>query len=225
MALILSAKSARLAPRDSRTTCPLPRGTWTPPMVGACMLSNSWRRCFFDFLVRATAAAGPPEGALGPPRAAAAAARTCRAATAAAGAGRAPGPPPAPGRRRHYAVLRRHRGHHRPAAGAGASTAGAAGTATATRAAGTATARAGRAGRDGMFIGLGRGPPGRGQRTRRDAGRRPSGPTGTTGAAGTAACGDGDRRSRPGLGLRWPGLAGNGTLGPGRGRRAHTGRG
>ena len=41
LAPILSAKSASEAPRESRTTWPLPRGTCTPPIVGACMLSNS----------------------------------------------------------------------------------------------------------------------------------------------------------------------------------------
>jgi hypothetical protein len=38
---ILSAKSVSDAPRDRRMTWPLPRGTDTPPIDGACMLSNS----------------------------------------------------------------------------------------------------------------------------------------------------------------------------------------
>src|SRR6266568_3938853 len=46
LASIFSAKSTRDAPRGRRRTSPLPRGTCTPPIGGACMLSNSWRRCF-----------------------------------------------------------------------------------------------------------------------------------------------------------------------------------
>src|SRR5262249_62136294 len=49
---VLSAKSLSEAPLDSLMTWPLPRGIDTPPMDGACILSNSWRRCFFDFLPR-----------------------------------------------------------------------------------------------------------------------------------------------------------------------------
>jgi hypothetical protein len=42
LAPILSAKSVRDAPRARRTTVvPSPRGTCTPPIDGACMLSNS----------------------------------------------------------------------------------------------------------------------------------------------------------------------------------------
>src|SRR6266704_1631399 len=97
LAPILSAKSARLAPRLSRTTWPLPRGTCTPPIVGACMLSNSWRRCFFDLRPRDGRPPGrpkapwvplrprPPPGRGGPPPA------------PARGAPPPPGPPP-PGR-------------------------------------------------------------------------------------------------------------------------------
>ena len=41
LASILSAKSDSEEPRASRTTAPLPRGSATPPIDGACMLSNS----------------------------------------------------------------------------------------------------------------------------------------------------------------------------------------
>jgi hypothetical protein len=42
LALIFSAKSVSDAPRRSRTIVePSPRGTCTPPGMGACMLSNS----------------------------------------------------------------------------------------------------------------------------------------------------------------------------------------
>ena len=49
---ILSAKSLSDAPRDSRMAWPLPRGICTPPIAGACMLSNSWRRCLRDLRPR-----------------------------------------------------------------------------------------------------------------------------------------------------------------------------
>ena len=59
------------------------------------------------------------------------------------------------------------------------------------------------AGRDGMFIGLGRGPPGRGRRTRRAAGRRPTRRADQARRA-RGRRRDVDRRSRPGLRPRWP---------------------
>src|SRR5438067_4217441 len=157
LAPILSAKSASEAPRDSRTTWPLPRGTCTPPIVGACMLSNSWRRCFFDFRPRDGRPPGrpkapwvplrprpPPPGRGGPPPAPA------RGAPPPPGppppgrgpppppGPRPPPPPPPPGR-----VPAPAPGPPRPPPGP------------------PRPAPDG-AGRDGMFIGLGRGPPGRG---------------------------------------------------------------
>ena len=59
MASIFSAKSDSDAPRGSRRTSPLPRGTCTPPIDGADMLSNSCRRCF---LLLRPAPAGRPRG-------------------------------------------------------------------------------------------------------------------------------------------------------------------
>ena len=52
LASIFSAKSVSDAPRGSRTISPSPRGTCTPPIVGACRLSNSWRRCLRDLRPR-----------------------------------------------------------------------------------------------------------------------------------------------------------------------------
>src|SRR6266700_3299855 len=236
LAPILSAKSASDAPRDSRTTWPLPRGTCTPPIVGACMLSNSWRRCFFDFRPRDGRPPGrpkapwvplrprPPPGRGGPPPA------PVRGAPApgpppARGAPppgpRPPPPPPGPPGR----VPAPEPGPPRPPPGP------------------LRPAPDG-AGREGMFIGLGRGPPGRGppgppgrgppsdmpgRPGPRPAGRGPPGPPGPAGPAGPPAEGPG-RPDWPGAPGPW-GLAGgadpmpvavelNGLLpglGPGRG--------
>ncbi len=220
LAPILSAKSASEAPRESRTTWPLPRGTCTPPIVGACMLSNSWRRCFFDLRPRDGRPPGrpkapwvplrprPPPGRGGPPPAPA------RGAPPPPGppppgrgpppppGPRPPPPPPPPGR-----VPAPAPGPPRPAPGP------------------PRPAPEG-AGREGMFIGLGRGPPGRGPENPpgrgppsdvpdpwgrpgpRPPGRGPGEPAGTARRAGTAPLA---RRGR--------------TLGPGRRRRTHAGRG
>ena len=53
LALILSAKSVSEEPRRTRiTVVPSPRGTVTPPMVGACICSNSWRLARLDLRPR-----------------------------------------------------------------------------------------------------------------------------------------------------------------------------
>src|SRR5206468_3967284 len=56
LASIFSAKSDSDAPRGRRRTSPLPRGTCTPPIDGADMLSNSALRCFLLLRPRT----GPP---------------------------------------------------------------------------------------------------------------------------------------------------------------------
>src|SRR5437867_1625445 len=172
LAPILSAKSLSDAPRDSRTTWPLPRGTWTPPIVGACMLSNSWRRCFFDLRPRDGRPPGRPKAPWVPLR-----------PRPPPGRG---GPPPAPARGAPPPP--------RPAPDG--------------------------AGREGMFIGLGRGPPGRGPPNPpgrgppsdtpdpwgrpgpRPPGRGPPGPPGPPGAPGPPPAGPG-RPSRPGTAGPW----------------------
>src|SRR5580693_2828242 len=74
---ILSAKSLSDAPRDSRIVWPFPRGIDTPPIDGACMLSNSWRRALRDLRAREGRPPGRPNAPWVPLR---------------------PRPPPPPGR-------------------------------------------------------------------------------------------------------------------------------
>src|SRR5690606_14721158 len=52
----------------SRIDCPLPRGTWTPPTDGACMLSNSWRLCLRDLRPLLGRPPGRPNAPAVPPR-------------------------------------------------------------------------------------------------------------------------------------------------------------
>src|SRR5690606_16506063 len=69
LAPILSAKSAREAPRGRRIVLPPPRGTCTPPIAGACMLSNSCRLCRLDLRPRVGRPPGRPKApAVPPPR-------------------------------------------------------------------------------------------------------------------------------------------------------------
>ncbi len=137
-------------------TWPLPRGICTPPIAGACMLSNSWRRCFFDLRPRDGRPPGRPNAPAVPLRP-----RPPGPGRAGAMPGRAP-PPPPPGRRAGRRVRRRDRPgrraecrrDHRRRARRGRR-----------RAAGTARPwpkPRPPPGRGGMLLGLGRGPAGRG---------------------------------------------------------------
>ena len=144
------SRSARSRGRSRTTVVPSPRGTETPPSEGAAMLSNSWRRCFFDFRPRRGRAAGAPEGTRG--------AATTRTATAADRRSRRH----RGGRHRERHRRRSHRRRHRDRRTTSA--AGTTRTASAGRSTGTAAAGGGRptpgAGRAGIMPGFGRGPPG-----------------------------------------------------------------
>ena len=164
LAPILSAKSTATRRAAGGRPAPLPRGTCTPPIVGACMLSNSWRRCRLDLRPGPD---GHRDGRRHPPcrrrghghrhRDGRRSRRHRDDRPPAPRRGRPakppppgrPPPPPPPGRPPPP-----------PAAGT---------TATGTAAGHRPAAGAGR-GRPGIIIGLGRGPPGRGHR--RTAGTR-----------------------------------------------------
>ena len=221
------------APRVSRTTWPLAtrdlhaadrRGLHVVELLPPLLLRLP--------APRRRAPAGTPEGALG-----AAAARGRRHPDAPGHRHRRPrlagppGPPPAPGAPppvRGPAPTPPRAPPPPPPPGR-VPAAATAGPAAAARTTGAAAARSPdrAAGRDGMFIGLGRGPPGRGppgagdRRTRR---RRAAGPSLARRARGQPG------RGPPGA----PGPGGTGSAGatgsralsgPGRRRRAHAGRG
>src|SRR6266700_3440613 len=146
---ILSAKSLSEAPRDSRIAWPLPRGICTPPIDGACMLSNSWRRCLRDLRPRDGRPPGRPNAPWVPlrPRPPAPPGRPPPPPPTPPGRG-APPPPPPPGRG--------------PAPGPPRPPPGRAPVPGPPRLMPPPGPPRPPAGRGGMLLGLGRGPPGRG---------------------------------------------------------------